>query len=249
MLLIRQLMLLSPLVFSVMALYDGISEVEAIVNTTNLSKRQSPSTPYWLETIAHQGISAFGPAGYQVFRNVKTFGAVGVSPQHQFRSLAQTAKISFIGDGVHDDTAAINAAISSGGRCSQGCSTTTTTPAIVYFPADTYLISSSIIDYYYTQLIGNANNPPTLKATTGFPASALIDGDKYFTSSLNWLSTNVVYRQIRNFVIDMTSIPPGIAAIGIHWPAAQATSIQNVVFQMNAAAGTQHWGLYIESGM
>jgi glucan 1,3-beta-glucosidase len=35
------------------------------------------STPYWYETIAHQGISAFGPSGYQVYRNVKDFGATG----------------------------------------------------------------------------------------------------------------------------------------------------------------------------
>jgi glucan 1,3-beta-glucosidase len=41
----------------------------------NLAKRQSSS--YWYENIAHQGISAFGPAGYQVFRNVRDFGARG----------------------------------------------------------------------------------------------------------------------------------------------------------------------------
>jgi hypothetical protein len=35
--------------------------------------------PYWLEDIAHQGISAFhhDPKSYQVFRNVKDFGAKG----------------------------------------------------------------------------------------------------------------------------------------------------------------------------
>lgn len=34
---------------------------------------------YWLENIKHQGISAFNPvpATYQVFRNVKDFGAKG----------------------------------------------------------------------------------------------------------------------------------------------------------------------------
>jgi glucan 1,3-beta-glucosidase len=35
--------------------------------------------PYWYENIPHQGISAFGPQGYQVFRNVKDFGAQGTS--------------------------------------------------------------------------------------------------------------------------------------------------------------------------
>lgn len=38
------------------------------------------ATPYWLETIKHQGIAAFNtnPSSYQVFRNVKSFGAKGM---------------------------------------------------------------------------------------------------------------------------------------------------------------------------
>ncbi len=40
-----------------------------------LETRDGPG--YWLESIAHQGISPFGPSGYTVFRNVKDFGAKG----------------------------------------------------------------------------------------------------------------------------------------------------------------------------
>ena len=39
------------------------------------TKRQSSA--YWYENISHQGISAFGPSGYKVFRNVKDYGATG----------------------------------------------------------------------------------------------------------------------------------------------------------------------------
>ena len=36
---------------------------------------------YWYESIAHQGVAPYNPqgAGYQVFRNVKSFGARGIS--------------------------------------------------------------------------------------------------------------------------------------------------------------------------
>lgn len=193
---------------------------------SNVLKRQS--TPYWYETIKHQGISAFGPSGYQVFRNVKDYGAKG--------------------DGVTDDTAAINSAINTGGRCGEGCASSTTTPAVVYFPSGTYLISSSILDQYYTQMIGNPNDLPVLKATSGFSGFGLVDADKYYTENLNWVSTNVFNRQVRNFVFDMTNIPATSQATGIHWPTAQATSLQNIVFQMSQEAGTKHVGLFCESG-
>lgn len=188
---------------------------------------------YWLEDIAHNGRAAFNPdpANYKVFRNVKDYGAKG--------------------DGVNDDTAAINAAISAGGRCAPGsCQSTTTTPAIVYFPSGTYMISSSIIDYYYTQIIGNPNCLPTIKAFANFGGSGfgLIDGDPYVNGNLAYGATNVFWRQIRNLILDTTLIPARNAATGIHWPTAQATSLQNIVFNLNPNAGTVHVGLFIESG-
>lgn len=73
---------------------------------------------YWMDEITHQGLASFNPnPNYHVFRNVKSYGAKG--------------------DGVADDTEAINAAISDGNRCGFGgiCDGATTTPATVYFPA------------------------------------------------------------------------------------------------------------------
>jgi glucan 1,3-beta-glucosidase len=52
-------------------------------STTKVSAQVAAATvgsaPYWLESVTHQGISAFNsnPASYQVFRNVKSFGAKG----------------------------------------------------------------------------------------------------------------------------------------------------------------------------
>jgi glucan 1,3-beta-glucosidase len=139
--------------------------------------------------------------------------------------------------------------MSAGGRCAPGrCGSTTTTPAIVYFPAGTYIVNSSIIDYYYTQIIGNPNSMPVLKATPNFSGFGIIDGDPYGANGLKFGATNLFYRQIRNLIFDLTAIPASSSATGVHWPTAQATSLQNCVFKMSDAPGTQHQGLFIEDG-
>ncbi|KAF4222546.1 hypothetical protein CNMCM6805_002191 [Aspergillus fumigatiaffinis] len=207
----------------------------AVGHSSNLAAAAAAAVDdpaYWLADIAHQGIAAFNPnpSSYKVFRNVKDYGAKG--------------------DGVTDDTAAINAAMSDGGRFSPASrDSSTTTPAIVYFPAGTYVISSPIIDYYFTQIIGNPISLPVIKATPGFTGLGLIDGDQYQSDgNQGWISTNVFFRQIRNLILDLTAIPAGTAATGIHWPTGQATSIQNVQIRMSSGAGTQHQGLFIENG-
>jgi glucan 1,3-beta-glucosidase len=56
----------------------------------------------------------FAPDGYTFYRNVQEFGAYG--------------------DGVHDDTEAINNAVSSGNRCGEQCGSSSTLGALIYFP-------------------------------------------------------------------------------------------------------------------
>ena len=206
---------------------------------------------YWLADITHQGIAAFNPnpSGYKVFRNVKEYGARGM-----FMTVSSdkpTSDLSCsLGDGQTDDTAAINRAISDGDRASpESRRTSTTTPALVYFPPGTYIISESIVDYYFTQLVGNPNNRPVIKATPEFKGMGLIDGDKYQNDgNQGWTSTNVFFRQIRNLVLDLTAIPPGTGATGIHWPTGQASSLANLKIVMSSGSGTKHQGLFIENG-
>lgn len=104
--------------------------------------------------------------------------------------------------------------------------------------------------YYMTQLHGNPNDRAVLKASPNLQALALIDASPYQdgTGKPGWTSTNVFARQIRNFVIDLTPIPATSGAQGIHWPASQATSIQNVKIQMNVASNSVHAGIFIENG-
>lgn len=65
---------------------DSTFTVQGVVS--NFYARQS--TAYWYEQIPHRGISAFGPAGYQVYRNVKDYGARGMSSLISYETITQT---------------------------------------------------------------------------------------------------------------------------------------------------------------
>ncbi|KAI8620624.1 pectate lyase superfamily protein-domain-containing protein [Chytriomyces sp. MP71] len=180
---------------------------------------------YWLGSIPHQGASAFNPdKTYKVFRNVRDFGAKG--------------------DGVTDDTNAINAAISAGSRCGAGCDSSTTTPALVYFPSGTYVVSAPLVQYYYTFMTGDANQLPVLKAAPSFSGIAVIDADAYLPGGVSWFTNqNNFFREIKNFRIDLTAAP---SATGVHWQVSQATSLQNIFFDM--APGGAQQGIFMENG-
>lgn len=63
-----------------------------------------------------------------------------------------------VGDGNADDTAAINNAVTDGNRCGLNCGSTSTLQAVIYFHPGTYLVSGSIVQYYYTQFIGDVSD-------------------------------------------------------------------------------------------
>ncbi len=217
----------------VLLLTVSTSPVEAApvnsTNTTTHNKVASTSSSYWIANIQRQGTVAFGDSSYKVFRNVQDYGATG--------------------DGTTDDTAAINSAITDGNRCGQGCDSTTVTPALVYFPPGTYLVSAPIIQYYYTQFVGDAVSVPTIKASASFKGIAVIDSDPYTNGGDNWYTNqNNFYRQVRNFIIDITAMPATSGAC-IHWQVAQATSLQNIVFNMvQGGTDNEQNGIFMDNG-
>lgn len=199
----------------------------------------SGSSGYWFADIDHSHDTVWqnSDSGYRVFRNVITdYGAVG--------------------DGVTDDTAAIKEAMSDGNRCGglpdfQQCDSSTITPAVVYFPPGKYLVSTPILMFYYTQMVGDALNPPTLVASADFVGMAVVDADPYIPEGFgaNWYTNqNNFFRQVRNFVIDITQWGGGLSGAGIHWQVAQATSLQNIVFELSDNPATRQQGIFMDNG-
>jgi glucan 1,3-beta-glucosidase len=125
-------------------------------------------------------------------------------------------------------------------------------PAIVYFPSGTYRVSQPLIQYYYTQFIGDPHDLPVIKATANFQGLAVLDTDPYIPggNGAQWYTNqNNFFRQIRNFVVDVTDMPLGVGA-GIHWQVAQATSLQNIRFEMRKGGGAanKQQGIFMDNG-
>ncbi|KAH7124727.1 pectate lyase superfamily protein-domain-containing protein [Dactylonectria macrodidyma] len=190
------------------------------------------ATAYWMTDLPQRGASPLAPAGYKVWRNVKDYGAKG--------------------DGKTDDTKAINLAISEGGRCGPNCGSSTIHPAVVFFPPGTYLVSSSIIQYYNTQILGDPHDVPTLLAASSFVGQGVITSDVYISDAEEWyVNTNNFLRSVRNFKIDIRLASPSSYMCGIHWQVAQATSLENIEFYMRLesdSSGNNQQGIYMENG-
>lgn len=104
---------------------------------------------------------------------------------------------------------------------------TTGQPAMVYIPPGTYLMDGSLQLYVGTVLIGDALNPPTLKASSSFGNDHIIYG-----KDPNQGGTVNFYLGIKNLVIDSTSVPTSKSLALLDWTVSQATQLTNVIFNM-----------------
>lgn len=186
----------------------------------------NPTNPkeWWYEAIDHNGISPFIANGssWTVFRNVKDYGAKG--------------------DGVTDDSAAIQAAINAGGRGAGGNGLGTTgAPAVVYFPSGTYLMGKSVQSWVDTMFIGNPIDRPVLKASSSFADPTLLYmKDPALDATINF------YIQVKNLILDSTAYSPTKAFTLMDWSVSQATQLTNVLFRM--PQGSQHTGVATPEG-
>ena len=199
---------------------------------------------FWLANVPHEGTSPFlaNGSGHVVYRDVQDFGAGG--------------------DGVKDDSAVFNAAITctycrgvalqgiistdtmtAGGRCPGGaCGGTIGKPALIYVPAGTYRLASTVQLLINTMIIGDAVNPPTLKAASNVSDGfVLVNGYGSGQPSLNNFFIGV-----HNLRLDTTEAPSNSTKYALNWAVSQTTSLINVDFELSA--GSQHGGLEMDGG-
>ncbi|EEH47201.2 uncharacterized protein PADG_03299 [Paracoccidioides brasiliensis Pb18] len=230
-----------------------IAEVEAVAETRDSSKSKADysyidvmynrtvvrrADAFWMEDIERKGAWPFGnDRSFKVFRNVKDYGAVG--------------------NGVNDDTEAIKRAIADTGTCGEKCNGATTKNSIVYFPSGTYLVSSTIETHFGSQVIGNANDRPVIKAASSFIGLGVLSTNHYVENGGNgtdgnakewYVNTANFYRQIRNFRIDITATNQGAYIAALHYQVAQATSLSNIDFIVSSNPGTTQQAIFSENG-
>jgi len=94
-----------------------------------------------------------------------------------------------------------------------------------------------------TQIIGDANSWPVLKAAPSFVGLGVLSTDVYVggkgpdgNDNEYYINTSRFYGQIRNIRIDITATNPTAYICAVHYQVAQATTIQNV--ELIAKTGT-----------
>lgn len=223
-------MIVSSLLLGLAAVVSGAPSSEAFVADLAGRDTVKGSTTYWYEKIKHNGISPFITNGknWKVYRNVKTdFGAKG--------------------DGMTDDTAAIQAALNYGnGTTFRNSSAwgTTGAPAVVYIPSGTYRITKPLYNYVDTVIMGDPTNKPVLQAADTFSDQYkfLLYGHDY-----NYDSTINFYIGLKNVVLDSSHVPAKQNITLLNWAVSQNVQLANVVFNM-ADGGVGHTGLSMPEG-
>lgn len=146
--------------------------------------------------------------------------------------------------------------MNAGRRCAEKCNGSTTKNAIVYFPPGTYRISSTIPMPFGTQVIGDANDRPTLLAAPSFVGLGVLAANMYTGGGKGpdgldqqwYVNTANFYRQIRNIKIDLTLVDPAHEVARLHYQATHATSLQSIEIVALPGRESKQRGIFAENG-
>ncbi|KAK3314140.1 family 55 glycoside hydrolase [Apodospora peruviana] len=120
-------------------------------------------------------------------------------------------------------------------------------PRVVYIPPGTYVVSSTIKMNTDTILMGDATNPPIIKAASNFQGDqTLLSGQDPTTGVSGELSFTV---GLKNIILDTTAISGGNAFTALWWGVAQGSQLQNVkIIMPQSVNGNGHTGIRLGRG-
>ena len=191
----------------------------------------NPST-YWLDqedhTGAARGFAPFLPGdfNYPVYRNVKSYNAVG--------------------DGNADDTQSLQNAINDDGNGGNRYNNEVTTrPAEVFVPGGIYKLTKQLDLRLNTILVGDPNNMPTFKASSNFNGGTVVNGYDYATHDSG--GTTAFFIAMKNIIIDTTDIAPDTTVLALQWGIAQGCQLTNIKINMPTNS-KGHTGIALDQG-
>lgn len=187
---------------------------------------------YWLDQQDHTGAAKgfapflLGDFTYPVYRNVKSYNAVG--------------------DGNADDTQNLQNAINDDGNGGNRYNNEVTTrPAEVFVPGGTYKLTTQLDMRLNTILVGDPNNMPTFKASSDFNGGTVINGYDYATHDSG--GTTAFFTAMKNIIIDTTSIAPDTTILALQWGIAQGSQLTNIKINMPTSS-KGHTGIALDQG-
>ncbi|KAL7929205.1 glycoside hydrolase family 55 protein [Trichoderma chlorosporum] len=147
-----------------------------------------------------------------------------------------------------DSTGFVNALYSNGPNGQRDNCYLAGEPRVIYLPPGTYTVSSTIFFDTDTVIIGDAANPPTIKAASGFSGNYLIvggqgDGSNHPCGGSGGETHFSV--MIKNVILDTTALSGTSGFVAVEWGVAQNCALVNV--QINMPQGV-HTGLLVNPG-
>ena len=114
-------------------------------------------------------------------------------------------------------------------------------PRVVYLPPGTYTLSSTVYLDTDTVIIGDANNPPTIAAGSGFSGDYLLCGGQGGDNDSGNGGESHFSVSIKNVILDTTANSANSNFIALSWRVAQNSALVNVKIDMPQGVHTGLW--------